>query len=465
MPQENKRKASSVERGDSGVNSNDQRPSKRTRQEDHQSAKEKAVEHWVVTDEWGCMPMGPHIHPESGESGYVSGRPYRYGSSTETVLSMPLLRHERDEPYQKKKCKKYLEKLGVFLGADKTGISKRSATLLEMLLAKKCKLPPFGGKFGNKVFSKTCERLADEDDETIVQILGDLIVPGMGGDVGDLDHLGFTDLMVSANETWGDAVPLDTSKDRWLPIPQPNFAVGYAERAFTQPQYTSLSAELGNKETKSLVRVSEEGMYFVFLTAEVNRDLDIAELQSSHSLAVSLRGLVRLFRLVRLEKMLDREILAFSVHYNESEVTMYGHYPMIHGDNVQFHRHLIKEFDFQADDGKERWTAYRFIMAVYSSWVPKHLKRICVAIDRLDVDDGAKNAVERIAALEEIQAIFEENPTPGMMDGLTWRQERKEAKERRTQEKAKKLKADKKSVDQKRAASKKTDKKQTTKKV
>ncbi|KAL4880780.1 hypothetical protein BJY04DRAFT_70563 [Aspergillus karnatakaensis] len=333
----------------------------------------------------------------------------------------PLLRDERNEPYEDKKCQKYLESLGVFMGADKIGISKESAADVEKLLEKKCKLPGWGGgKFSKSHFADTCEKLVDEDDDAIRDILGELIVPGMKRDIGDLSHLGFPNFGVTQEgETWGDAVPIDSSKDKRLPIPQPDFSVGYKKRVFSDAQYTKLTAALGREDQTSPARVTSEGIHFPFLTAEINnKDLRIAELASTHSMAVAVRGVVELFKLTSREKELNGQILAFSVNYTESHVTIYGHYPVINGENVRYYRHLIKEFDFQADDGKERWTAYRFVNAVYSDWAPEHQKRICWVLGQLVVDDEAINSVERRKAIHKFRKIIRKNPSKGMMGHL-----------------------------------------------
>lgn len=57
-------------------------------------------------------------------------------------------------------------------------------------------------------------------------------------------------------------------------------------------------------------------MYFPFLTAGVKcrkAALDIADRQNAHSMTLSVRGVVRLFRLVKREEELHRRILEFSV--------------------------------------------------------------------------------------------------------------------------------------------------------
>ena len=114
--------------------------------------------------------------------------------------------------------------------------------------------------------------------------------------------------------------------------------------------------------------------------------LDIADRQNAHSMTLAVRGVVELYRAVKREKELHREILAFSVSHDHRTVRMYGHYALIDDDQTTYYRHLIRTFDFTEQDGKEKWTAYRFTRNVYDIWMPTHLKRICSAIDDLPPD-------------------------------------------------------------------------------
>jgi hypothetical protein len=130
-------------------------------------------------------------------------------------------------------------------------------------------------------------------------------------------------------------------------------------------------------------------LYFLFLTYEVKcgaAALDIADRQNAHSMTLAVRSTVELFRLVKREKELYREILAFSVSHDHRTVRIYGHYPVIDGKKTTFYRHPIREFSFTELDGKEKWTAYRFTKSVYDIWMPNHLKRICSVIDHLPSD-------------------------------------------------------------------------------
>ena len=130
-------------------------------------------------------------------------------------------------------------------------------------------------------------------------------------------------------------------------------------------------------------------MYFPFLTCEVKcgaAALDVADRQNAHSMTLAVRGVVELFRLVKREMELHREILAFSISHDHSSVRIYGHYPLIDGNKTTFYRHPIHKFDFTALEGKEKWTASKFVKNVYDLWVPAHFKRICSVIDELPPD-------------------------------------------------------------------------------
>jgi predicted transcriptional regulator len=52
-------------------------------------------------------------------------------------------------------------------------------------------------------------------------------------------------------------------------------------------------------------------------------------------------------------------------------------------DKTTFHRHLIRSFDFTEQNGKEKWTAYKFIRKLYDHFAPIYLKRIRSAIAQL----------------------------------------------------------------------------------
>ena len=41
---------------------------------------------------------------------------------------------------------------------------------------------------------------------------------------------------------------------------------------------------------------------------------------------------------------------------------------------------------FASEEGKDKWTSYKFTKNVYDLWMPTHLRRICLVIDNLPPD-------------------------------------------------------------------------------
>lgn len=112
----------------------------------------------------------------------------------------------------------------------------------------------------------------------------------------------------------------------------------------------------------------------------------MADRQNAHSMTLAVRAVAELFRAVKRENEVHRQILAFSISHDHRSVRIYGHYPVIDGKDTKYYRHPIHEFSFTALDGKEKWTAYQFTRNVYDSWAPSHFKKICLAIDQLPAD-------------------------------------------------------------------------------
>lgn len=108
-------------------------------------------------------------------------------------------------------------------------------------------------------------------------------------------------------------------------------------------------------------------IYFPFLTCEVKYSaaaLDVADRQNAYSITITVKGIVELYRALKYEKELYREILAFSVSYNYTSVRIYGYYPVIEGDKTTFYYYPIYKFDFT--DSKEKRTAYKLTKKVYN---------------------------------------------------------------------------------------------------
>jgi hypothetical protein len=240
---------------------------------------------------------------------------------------------------------------------------------------------PQGSLFRDDLFEKTCEKIQNRNEARVVQDVTRLIVPS----AETLAILGAThleSLVESVNEGWNNSIPITKTR------PQPDYATGFGREAFTEDQLKRLEPFVGELTDTSFFMATYY-MYFPFLTCEVKCGaavLDIADRQNAHSTTMAVRGVVELFRLVKREQELHREILAFSISHDHRTVRIYGHYPIIKGDETTFYRHPIHTFDFTALDGREKWTAYKFTKNVYDMWMPTHLKRICSVIDELPPD-------------------------------------------------------------------------------
>ena len=98
-------------------------------------------------------------------------------------------------------------------------------------------------------------------------------------------------------------------------------------------------------------------MYFPFFTCEAKCDaaaLDIADRQNTYSMTMTVRSIVKLFRLMKRKKELYRQILVFLISHDHSSVRIYGYYPLVNRDKTTFYCHLIHKFDFTAIKGKEK---------------------------------------------------------------------------------------------------------------
>ncbi|MCJ1427143.1 hypothetical protein MMC29_005046 [Sticta canariensis] len=228
------------------------------------------------------------------------------------------------------------------------------------------------------VFEATCRGVQDRNESRVIRSILPYIVPS----AEDLAIMGATKLkclIENVNEGWTGSIPVEG------PRPQPDYSVGFRRSAFTEEQLNRLDPLIGSVFDTSFF-VATYRMYFPFLTCEVKcgaAAFDVADRQNAHSMTIAVRSVIELYRAVKREKELNREILAFSISHDHRLVRIYGHYPVIDGDKVTYYRHPIHEFSFTALEGKDRWTAYKFTKNVYDVWMPTHLQRICSAIDQL----------------------------------------------------------------------------------
>jgi len=264
---------------------------------------------------------------------------------------------------------------------DDDDIPKNVKDLCQTLLEMEQTVPQ-DSLFRDDLFKKTCRKIQDRNEAMIIQDITRLIVPSAQNLViygaTHLNHL-----YESVNEGWNSVIPFHGTR------PQPDYSVGFGRSAFTEEQLKKLEPFVGEIGSKALTYfMATTRMYFPFLTCEVKcgaAALDVADRQNAHSMTVAVKGVVELYRAVKREKELHREILAFSFSHDHRSVRIYGHYAIIEGDKTTFYRHPIRTFDFTEQDGKEKWTAYISTMNMFDYSLELQ-KRICSAIDDLPPD-------------------------------------------------------------------------------
>ena len=304
--------------------------------------------------------------------------------SSESNLQTPsdqLPREVKSAPYKNPDYEVGLAAKGSFMSKSTLGVTDANRSLCRNLLEKEQTVPQ-DTLFRDDLFDETCESVQGRNEAMIIRDISPLICPSTQVlRIHRAKHLNH--LYECVNEGWNSAIPFHGTR------PQPDYSVGFGRSAFTDDQLKKLEPFVGDilygsKFTTFFMATSR--MYFPFLTCEVKcgaAALDVADRQNAHSMTVAVRGMVELYKAVKREKELHREILAFSISHDHSSVRIYGHYPVFEGDKTTFYRHPIHKFDFTALDGLMRWTAYKLTKNVLDDYSPVLHKRICSAIDKL----------------------------------------------------------------------------------
>ena len=286
-------------------------------------------------------------------------------------------REAKSAPYRDARYEVLLSTMNSFMDKSESGIVERSKLLIRELLDQEQQVPR-ESLFRDDIFETTCRKIRNKNETRVIRDISLLIV--LSAEI--LATYGASELAClseSVNEGWNNSIPLTKTR------PQPDYAVGFRREAFTKEQLGKLQPFVGELTEQSFFMATYY-LYFPFLTCEVKcgaAALDVADRQNAHSMTLAVRAVVELFRLVKREKELDREILAFSISHDHRSVRMYGHYDVIEEAKTTFYRHPIHMFDFTALDGIDKWTAYKFTKSVYREWMPSHFKRLCSVIDAL----------------------------------------------------------------------------------
>ncbi|KAB5572275.1 hypothetical protein GE09DRAFT_1098838 [Coniochaeta sp. 2T2.1] len=290
-------------------------------------------------------------------------------------------REEKSAPYRNAQYPLLLQTKGSYMGKSPLGITAESRSLCKILLDSEQPAPK-ESLFDDDVFESVCDNVENKNEARVIQDISRLIVPSVEQYALHAKHL--KHLTESVNEGWNNSIPLTGTR------PQPDYSVGFRREAFTEDQLAKLSPFIGNfiAGDQSFFMATYY-MYFPFLTCEVKcgaAALDIADRQNAHSMTLAVRAIVELFRAVKREEEVNRQILAFSISHDHRSVRIYGHYPVLEGKDTKYYRHAIRTFDFTELDGRDKWTAYRFTKNVYDIWMHDHFKNICSAIDQLPSD-------------------------------------------------------------------------------
>ncbi|MCJ1433700.1 hypothetical protein MMC27_003064 [Xylographa pallens] len=327
-------------------------------------------------------------------------------SSTQTP-SDQLPREAKSAPHKNSNYSRIFETKGSYMIKWVLGITDESNAFNRTLLVSKQTIPQ-DSLFRDDLFDDTCQSVQDRNEAMVVRDISPLICPSAQV-LRIYGSLHLKCLTETVNEGWNSAIPF------YGPRPQPDYSVGFGRPAFTDNQLQRLEPFVGEILYKSDLTsyfMATSQMYFPFLTCEVKcgtTALDIADRQNIHSMTLAVRGIVELFRMVKREKELHQEILAFSISHDHCSVRIYGHYPVIEGNKTSFYRHPIRMFDFTEQEGKEKWTAYKFTRNIYDVWMPLHLKRICTAIDDLPPDVNFDLSVANSVAPSERQSSQQSN--------------------------------------------------------
>ncbi|KAH8799638.1 hypothetical protein F5884DRAFT_825116 [Xylogone sp. PMI_703] len=347
------------------------------------------IEYWRKEFSWPKEYFEPesimnHLLARKKSSSSFRGKQSEVSSAapSSTTPSDQKPREAKSTPYTRPSYTTVLATKGSFMDKSSLGITDASKNLCRILLEREQTVPQ-DSLFRDDLFENACRKIQDKNEARVIQDIARLIVPS-----------------VETLATYG---------------------ASHFNGLIESDQLEKLTPFVGEvTDTFTSYFMATWQMYFPFLMCEVKcgaAALDIADRQNAHSMTMALRGVVELFRLVKREKELHREILAFSVSHDHRTVRIYGHYPIIDEKETTFYRHPIHTFDFTALDGRERWTAYKFIKNVYDIWVSMHFKRICSVIDEIPSNihfDSSQDAAPLLddADSQSSRAASSRNITP-----------------------------------------------------
>lgn len=287
-------------------------------------------------------------------------------------------------PYRHARYEFELEIRGSYLDEAKEGIVEDDKTLCRNLLIFPQTVPQ-NTLFRDDIFDETCRNLRNRNEARIVEDISSLIAPS-AETLATYGASSLSHLIFNCNERWSESIPITNTR------PQPDRCVGFSASAFTDSQLQKLKPYIGSLVPVDYLSffLATWRMYFPFFACEARADIDVSDKRNAHSMSMAVRGIVKLFVLAKCEDELHQKIVAFFISHDKTYVRIYGHYALIKDGAAKFYRHPIKEFCFTSEEGKDKWTAYRFTKNVYFEFMPKLLKLIRSAIDKLPLDTASQ---------------------------------------------------------------------------
>ncbi|KAK8147149.1 hypothetical protein G3M48_002047 [Beauveria asiatica] len=389
-------------------------PAKRRRLSTEGNRNPHPVSYWLEQGRWP-PPESPNnmqrlLARKTSVSSIRSRKRFEDVSIASTTPSDQRQREEKSTQYRDPRYELLLQTKGSYMKQCELGIKGESTDIIRNLRDAEQQYPE-GTLFADDIFVQACEKLSGRNEAKILQDISRLLVPSAEAVTLFSENIPKT-IIESINEGWNNAIPLTGSR------PQPDYAVGFRRDAFTDAQLDKLSPFIGDFITgDQSYFMATYYMYFPFLSCEVKcgtAGLAVADRQNAHSMTLAVRGIAELFRLVKRQDEVDRQIVAFSVSHDDSSVRVYAHHASFadggNGTAVKFYRHPVFKHDFTADDGKEKWTTYRFIRNIYEVWLPVHLAKLRSAVD--DLPSVIDLSVEPLAA--EVQVA---TPQSFSLDG------------------------------------------------
>ncbi|KAL7938084.1 hypothetical protein V8C35DRAFT_140486 [Trichoderma chlorosporum] len=359
-------------------------PEQQRRRQDsfHHPATNHPIEFWAKEGTWPPNYFEPELERVLARKKFAASLNRKRSNSiaTSTTPSDQKPREEKSAFYLDARYETLLEMKGSFMTTSSLGITSASKELTKNLLEAKQTVPK-DTLFRDDIFESTCQKIHNKNEARVIRDISRLIVPS--AEILATFGANHLDVLVeSVNEGWNNAIPLVGTR------PQPDYSVGFSREAFSDEQLSKLSPFIGDfLDGDQSMFMATYYMYFPFLTCEVKcgaTSLEVADRQNAHSMTLAVRATAELFRAVKRESEVDRQILAFSISHSDKVVRIYGHYPVMDEKDIKYYRHFIRGFDFT--DGKEKWTSYQFTKNVYDLWMPSHFKKICSAIDQLPAD-------------------------------------------------------------------------------